>query len=243
MSTIICNGNCFECPYPDIPVECIDSPLSENELKTAITIDLQAVKHSTLEPEEKERRMAAITKAAKDGKVAGVKKEKANHYSKWARDNRAAYGEVQSAIRVARMSRGWTCKQLAKQVGKSQQAVSYWELGYLKARWDLIVPVMPELAEVAKQADKVYREVRLAREAEKQQRLMEQGTRGQKPGQHWKASDVMTERLRKKMTAGEVAAAIGVTPETVKNWERGKTRPNWRLLATLFARFNAYTGE
>lgn len=41
------------------------------------------------------------------------------------------------------------------------------------------------------------------------------------------------ERARRDMTLQEVAATIGVDPQTVGKWERGVLDPNWKYVARL----------
>ena len=226
---IVCDGNCLKCPYPDVPDQCLDKPLSASELRTAVSIDLQSVKHSVLDPETKLRKINEISERARVGRVAGIKKTKPNKYPESVKRNRADYGEIHSLIRAARESRGWTLRELAGTLGVSHQLIHHWEVGNQTARWDLLVPVMPELADVAIQAEELYKNVSEVRIQEKRHGK----------NQQWKASDVKTERLRKNMTAKDVAEALGVSKGTVINWECGRTKPNWRLLSTIFPRFRA----
>lgn len=49
--------------------------------------------------------------------------------------------------------------------------------------------------------------------------------------------NMKAERARRDMTLQEVAATIGVDPQTVGKWERGVLDPNWKYVARLCALF------
>lgn len=60
------------------------------------------------------------------------------------------YAEEQSVIKKVRMARGWSQKRLADEIGKTVGAVSHYESGRVKAPWDKLIAVMPELKEARK---------------------------------------------------------------------------------------------
>lgn len=62
--------------------------------------------------------------------------------------NMVLYGETQRVIRDARLARGWTQTHLAGLLGVTQVSVRYYEMGAVKAPWDRLVRIMPELKEV-----------------------------------------------------------------------------------------------
>ena len=62
--------------------------------------------------------------------------------------NMVLYGEKQCVIRDARLARGWTQTHLACLLGVTQVCVRYYETGAVKAPWDRLVRIMPELKEV-----------------------------------------------------------------------------------------------
>jgi ribosome-binding protein aMBF1 (putative translation factor) len=62
--------------------------------------------------------------------------------------NMALYAEKQRVIRDARQARGWLQKDLAEKLGVTQACVRYYECGAVKAPWDKLTAVMPELQEV-----------------------------------------------------------------------------------------------
>lgn len=61
--------------------------------------------------------------------------------------NMVLYGETQRVIRDARLARGWTQTHLAGLLGVTQVSVRYYEMGAVKAPWDKLIAVMPELKE------------------------------------------------------------------------------------------------
>ena len=63
------------------------------------------------------------------------------------RKNMELYAEAQKVIRPARKARGWTQKQLGEMLGVSWQSVSHYEHGRMKAPWDKLYEIMPELKE------------------------------------------------------------------------------------------------
>ena len=40
--SIICNHDCFNCPYPDVPDECLKAPLTPEEIRTAAEVTMQS---------------------------------------------------------------------------------------------------------------------------------------------------------------------------------------------------------
>lgn len=61
--------------------------------------------------------------------------------------NMVLYAEKQRVIRDARQARGWRQKDLALRLGVTQACVRYYECGAVKAPWDKLITVMPELKE------------------------------------------------------------------------------------------------
>lgn len=58
------------------------------------------------------------------------------------------YADEQKPIAEARKTRGWSQRQVAAVLGVSNQTVSHWEHGRMKAPWDKLYEIMPELKEV-----------------------------------------------------------------------------------------------
>ena len=120
-----CNHDCFNCPYPDVPDECLSAPLTYDEYKESSRIDSKS-------------RYEQKTNAQK--KVAAQQKA-------YREANRDKLADKQSCIRTVRKSHGMRQSDLAQLVGVSQMAISALELGTLPANWDKLCAVLPELKE------------------------------------------------------------------------------------------------
>ena len=122
MDTIECNHNCLECPYPDVPEECLEAALTWDEYK-----ELDAIDKDIINP-----------KTAKQKAVAARKKA-------WYEANKDRVAAQQKSIALARKAQGMTQSGLAAIVGVTQATVSLWETGAVKANWDKLCAVLPEL--------------------------------------------------------------------------------------------------
>ena len=40
--SIICNHDCFNCPYPDVPDECLEAPLTPEEIRASAEVTMQS---------------------------------------------------------------------------------------------------------------------------------------------------------------------------------------------------------
>lgn len=60
------------------------------------------------------------------------------------------YAEAQKPIAEARKAHGWSQRKVAEMMGVSTQTVCHWEKGRMKAPWDKLYEIMPELKEVHK---------------------------------------------------------------------------------------------
>lgn len=119
---IECNHNCLECPYPDVPEECLEAALTWDEYKELDVIDKDIINPKT----------------AKQKAVAARKKA-------WYEANKDKVAARQKSIALARKAQGMTQSGLAAIVGVTQVTVSLWETGALKANWDKLCAVLPEL--------------------------------------------------------------------------------------------------
>lgn len=118
MSKIECDGNCLECPYPDVPQECLDAPLTWEEYR----LDKVFVSPKTLQ----QRKVAAQQRA-------------------WYEANREKVAAQQRWIAVCRKRQGMTQTDLAARIGVAQPVISRWETGSFVANWDKLCAVLPEL--------------------------------------------------------------------------------------------------
>lgn len=119
---IECNHNCLECPYPDVPEECLEAALTWDEYKELDVIDKDIINPKTAKQKAVAARQKAYREANKD-KVAAQQK----------------------SIALARKAHGMTQSGLAAIVGVTQATVSLWETGAVKANWDKLCAALPEL--------------------------------------------------------------------------------------------------
>ena len=134
---IACNHNCLECPYPDVPEECLEAALTWDEYKELDAIDKDIINPKTAKQKAVAAQQKAYREANKD-KVAAQRKA----YREANKDKVAAQ---QKCIALARKTRGMTQTGLAAIVGVTRVTVSMWETGVVKANWDKLCAVLPEL--------------------------------------------------------------------------------------------------
>ena len=134
---IECNYNCLECPYPDVPDECLEAALTWDEYKEPDVIDKDIINPKTTKQKAVAAQKKAWREANKD-KIAARQKA----YREANKDKIAAQ---QKCIALARKAQGMTQSGLAAIVGVTQATVSLWETGAVKANWDKLCAVLPEL--------------------------------------------------------------------------------------------------
>ena len=164
---IECNHNCLECPYPDVPEECLEAALTWDEHKELDVIDKDIINPKTAKQKAVAAQQKAWYEANKDkvaaqqkawyevnkDKVAARKKawyeankdKVAARKKAWYEANKDRVAAWQKSIALARKAQGMTQSRLAAIVGVTQATVSLWETGALKANWDKLCAVLPEL--------------------------------------------------------------------------------------------------
>ena len=135
-----CNHDCFNCPYPDVPDECLSAPLTYDEYKESSRID------SKSRYEQKTNAQKKVAAQRKAWYEANREKVAAQHKA-WYEANREKVAAQQKCIRVARKSRRMRQSDLASLVGVNQSKISLWESGKVPANWDNLCAVLPELEE------------------------------------------------------------------------------------------------
>ena len=164
---IECNHNCLECPYPDVPDECLEAALTWDEYKELDVIDKDIINPKTAKQKAIAAQQKAYREANKDKIAAWQKayyeanKDKIAAWQKAYREAnkdkiaawQKAYYEAnkdkvaarQKSIALARKARGMTQIELAAIVGVTQSTVSLWETGAVKTNWDKLCAALPEL--------------------------------------------------------------------------------------------------
>lgn len=119
---IECNHNCLECPYPDVPEECLEAALTWDEWKELDVIDKDIINPKTA----KQKAVAAQQKAYREA-------------------NKDKVAARQKSIALVRKAQGMTQSELAAIAGVTRGTVSLWETGAVKANWGKLCAVLPEL--------------------------------------------------------------------------------------------------
>lgn len=163
-----CNHDRFNCPYPDVPDECLSDSLTYDEYKESDRLDSEIRYERKTNKEKKRIARKKVCREANKEKIAARnkayyeanqekmiarqkaynkanKEEIAARQKAWHEANRDKLADKQSCIRTVRKSHGMRQSDLAQLVGVSQRAISAWELGTLPANWDKLCAVLPEL--------------------------------------------------------------------------------------------------
>lgn len=119
---IECNHNCLECPYPDVPDECLEAALTWAEYKELDTIEKTIINPKTA----KQKAVAAQQKA-------------------WREANKDKVAAQQKCIALVRKARGMTQNGLAAIARVSRSTIALWETGAVRANWDKLCAALPEL--------------------------------------------------------------------------------------------------
>lgn len=131
---VICNHNCLECPYPDVPKACLRGNLTSRE-KTRVR--------------ERDRRYYQANKerckAYRRSYYAAHREEFLEYYRTYRVKNQEKYRAEQSVIKSARETLGLTQGQLAQLCGVSTPTICMWETGSRKANWEKVYSALPIL--------------------------------------------------------------------------------------------------
>ena len=149
---IECNHNCLECPYPDVPDECLEAALTWDERQELDVIDKDIINPKTAKQKAVAAQQKAYREANKD-RIAAWQKAYYEANKDRIAAQRKAYRETnkdkvaawQKSIALARKAQGMTQSGLAAIVGVTQATVSLWETGAVKANWDKLCAALPEL--------------------------------------------------------------------------------------------------
>ena len=132
---IECNHNCLECPYPDVPDECLEAAFTWDEWQELDVIDKDIINPKTTKQKAVAAQQKEYREANKD-KVAARQKA-------WYEANKDKVAARQKSIALARKAQGMTQSGLAAIVGVTQATVSLWETGAVKANWDKLCAALP----------------------------------------------------------------------------------------------------
>ena len=134
---IECNHNCLECPYPDVPDECLEAALTWDEWQ-----ELDAIDKDIINPKmAKQKAIAAWQKAYYEANKDRIAAWQKAYYEA----NKGKIAAQQKSIALARKAQGMTQSGLAAIVGVTRATVSMWETGAVKANWDKLCAMLPEL--------------------------------------------------------------------------------------------------
>ena len=134
---VACNRDCLNCPYPDVPDECLEGPLSLDDYRELDWLDREIIRPKT----ERQRKASAQQRAYYEANREELAAKRKAYYEA----NREELAAQQRAIADVRRARRMTQRDLATLCGVSQPAVSHWESGCLPAPWDKLCAVLPEL--------------------------------------------------------------------------------------------------
>ena len=136
---IVCNRDCFNCPYPDVPEECLSQPLTYAERRNLDWIEAEIINPKTAAQKKKAAQQKAYYEANKE-KLAARQKA-------YREANKEKLAARQKAISFIRKQKGMTRRDLAALIGVSQPTIVGWEIGTAPAAWNKLCAVLPELEE------------------------------------------------------------------------------------------------
>ena len=134
---VACNRDCLNCPYPDVPDECLEGPLSLDDYRELDWLDREIIRPKT----ERQRKASAQQRAYYEANREELAAKRKAYYEA----NREELAAQQRAIADVRRARRMTQRDLATLCGVTQPAISQWESGCFPAPWDNLCAVLPEL--------------------------------------------------------------------------------------------------
>lgn len=245
---IECNHDCLHCPYPEMPEECEDAPLTYDEYKQQSWVERHlfaeverthrqkvnaraAEKYRNKHKEEiKERQKKWHEQHPERKKQYKQKRDKERDRAYWhavkhirkqkLAENQEKFGPIQKKIKIARKKMGIKQRELADMVGVNESTISAWERGVNPANWELLYKAIPNLKDMMEsETDSCH--VKRTRK----QKLCENRV---KYGPTQKLIKIAREQSGLKQR--ELAEMIGVNERTISAWERGTNPAKWELL-------------
>ena len=134
---IVCDHDCFNCPYPDVPEECLSRSLTYDEYRELAWIEAEIINPKTAAQKKAAAQQKAWYEANRE-KVAARKKA-------YREANRERVAAQQKVIAVIRKRKGVTQSDLAALAGVRRATISLWETGQSPADWNKLCAVLPEL--------------------------------------------------------------------------------------------------
>lgn len=122
MPKIECDRDCYNCPYPDVPEECLAKPIQPWESK--------------------------IMQEAHNESARALKRDYRNEKRRARSRKRYAekrYAKEQAGIGKVRRACGMMQKELAAAAGVTPVTMCQWEKGITQANWDKLCAALPEL--------------------------------------------------------------------------------------------------
>lgn len=120
---ISCDRDCYNCPYPDVPEECLAEPIQPWES------EIMQWSHHKVSNNTRDHDHARYKHKLIERKCYAEKR--------WAKE--------QECIALIRKQHGMMQKELAAAAGVTQVTICSWEKGIYRANWDKLCAVLPEL--------------------------------------------------------------------------------------------------
>lgn len=146
---IKCNGNCLECPYPEMPPECEEMAATEEELSE---IESRKPDKDDIQREKQRQRVRNYYREHREEKNAYTRRWRKQHRERTREHQRAQrernirrYGREQRPIKQVRCESGLKAWKVAEMVGVAVSTYRKYESGAIRAPWDKLCKALPEL--------------------------------------------------------------------------------------------------